>query len=181
MLADGVSFALAPGDALVVRGPNGSGKTTLLRLLAGFAPPAAGRLRLWDDTGDLAPEEAIAWVGHADGMRLEETPRGHLRFYAAREDVAALKALGVTRFAHRPVRTLSAGQRRRAALARAVLSNRPIWLLDEPAAPLDQAGREALAQLVAAHRGRGGVVAAAVHGDLGWSDVQTLSLGAPSG
>lgn len=164
----------------MIRGANGSGKTTLLRLLAGFAAPAQGVVRLWGGEGDLAPHEAIAWVGHADGLRPEETPREHLRHHGAVEDAEVLRALGVTRFAHRAARTLSAGQKRRTALARAVLSGRAVWLLDEPAAPLDAAGQAVLAGLAEKHRAQGGVVAAAVHGALDWPDTRTLTLGEPS-
>lgn len=184
VLAQGLAFALEGGEALIVEGPNGAGKTTLLRVMAGFCPPLAGSATLagWD--GAVAPGGAVAaYLAHADGLSPHETPRRHARFHTlwagghADAVAPALAGMGADAFADQPARRLSAGQRRRAALARVAASGRPIWLLDEPAAPLDAQGRAALAQIVAQHRRVGGVVIAAAHDRLDWPDAKTLRLG----
>ncbi len=182
-LARGVSFALQPGDALILRGPNASGKTSLLRMIAGFAPDPSGRLQLRsvDDAQALDPADAVAWSGHADGLRADETPRSHIGFFArwtggARRIDDALEALGLSHVADRPARRLSAGQKRRLALARVWASNRPLWLLDEPYAPLDDAGRAALSDIAARHRARGGLIVASAHQTLDWPDAEELRL-----
>jgi heme exporter protein A len=182
VLAANMSFVLDGGDALLVRGPNGSGKSTLLRVLAGFTPYPLGEIRLSLSTLEAEPGEAVAYLGHADGVRRTETPRAHLSFIArwlgadASRVPAALACFRLEPIADAPARRLSAGQRRRAALARLVAAPRPIWLLDEPAAPLDAAGRAVLAGLVEAHRAAGGVVVAAVHDEPDWGEVTTLEL-----
>ena len=170
-----LSLRLERGDALALGGPNGSGKTSLLRALAGLLRPAAGAVRV---------DGAIALLGHADALKSAETVARALKSWAAIEggDPARFDAvttdLAIAHLARRPTGALSAGQRRRVALARIVLSNRPVWLLDEPAAPLDRRSHARLSDLTSAHRGRGGLVIAATHLDLGWPDLKTLELGA---
>jgi heme exporter protein A len=182
VLAQGLDVAVEPGDALLVRGPNGAGKSTLLRVLAGFTPYPEGALELTLSTLEAEPGEAIAYVGHADGLRRTETPRAHLDFIARwlgadpGRVAAALAHFRLEAIADAPSRRLSAGQRRRAALARLVAAPRPIWLLDEPAAPLDAAGRAVLATLVEAHRAVGGAVVAAVHDVPDWAEARSLEL-----
>jgi heme exporter protein A len=182
-LARGLALTLAAGDAVLLRGPNGSGKTTLLRALAGFTPVPEGEVRLSLAGRDAEPEEAIAYVGHADGLRRTETPYAHLAFiaqwlgYDLSRLPAAFAHFHLDAIAGAPSRRLSAGQKRRVALARLIAAPRPVWLLDEPAAPLDVAGRAALAALVAAHRAAGGAVIAAVHDEPGWPDAATMRLG----
>lgn len=181
-LARNITFSLAPGEAILLRGANGSGKTTLLRALAGFTPIEAGRIALTLDGQEVEPAELVAYLGHADGLRRTETPRGHLIFVAkwlgagTGRITAAIRHFGLGPIADAPARRLSAGQRRRAALARLAAAPRPIWLLDEPAAPLDASGRAALASLVAAHRAAGGAVVAAVHDEPGWPDARTIRI-----
>jgi heme exporter protein A len=182
-LAQGLSFSLDAGEAILLRGPNGSGKTTLLRVLAGFTPAPGGEAELTLAGHDSEPEQVVAYVGHADGLRRTETPRQHLAFIAQWLgcDVSrlpeAFRHFHLGPIADAPSRRLSAGQKRRTALARLIVAPRPVWLLDEPAAPLDAGGRMALATMVTAHRAAGGAVIAAVHDEPGWADTRTIQLG----
>jgi heme exporter protein A len=175
-----LSFALAPGEALMVVGPNGSGKTTLLRLIAGLLPPTAGRIVLVDSEQPVA--ETVHFVGHLDALKGALTLGENLTFYrrlfgGAGDAVdAALGRMGIGSLAMLPAEVLSAGQRRRAALARLLVSHRPIWLLDEPANALDADGQTLLARLMQAHRGRGGIVIAATHTRLDLAGAREISL-----
>lgn len=176
VLFDALDLALAPGAAALVTGPNGAGKTTLLRIAAGLLPPAAGRV---ERTG------ATAWLGEAAALDGERTLAAALRFWAradgaddADERVArGLAAVGLAALAAVPVRFLSTGQRRRAALARVVASAAPLWVLDEPANGLDAAAEAALAALIAAHRAAGGAVLAASHQPLALPGAARVALG----
>lgn len=167
-----VSLEVAAGDALVLRGANGAGKTTLLRILAGLTRPEAGRVTR------LAPHH---WAGHRDGLKPHETPREHLKLWAqawgSAEKIDALLAdMGLARAGDVAARYLSAGQRRRTALARLLLEDRPVWLLDEPYTALDAEGRELVDRLVAGHRIKGGAVIAAIHGNAGFAPSGEVSL-----
>lgn len=170
----GVSFRLDAGCLAAVTGPNGVGKSTLLRALAGFVPPVSGRVRWVDgDGGDAPLPERLHYVGHADGLKGALTARENLVLAArllggAREppDVA-LARVGLARAADVPTAYLSAGQRRRLALARLRAAGRPLWLLDEPLTALDAAGRDVLRALMADHLDGGGVILAATHAPLG--------------
>jgi heme exporter protein A len=168
----GLDFDLRAGELLVLRGPNGSGKSSLLRLLAGLSPPERGSLN-WNGAplGEAHDRhERIAYLGHADAAKAELTPREDLRFWLALRgtpaDAAdpALERLGLTALADLPCRMLSAGQRRRLALARVVGSGARLWLLDEPFNALDEAASIALRALLSQHRARGGMVLLAAHG-----------------
>jgi heme exporter protein A len=177
----GLSLAVAAGDALVVTGANGSGKTTLLRLLAGLSRPQAGRVVL---AGSEAPlPEAVHFVGHQDALKGALTVGNNLAFYKSLfggegEAVqAALGRAGIGGLAALPAQVLSAGQRRRAGLARLLVSRRPIWLLDEPVNALDAEGQGLLARLMQEHRGRGGMVIAATHARLDLPGAREISLG----
>jgi len=180
ILREDISFALNPGDALFLTGRNGSGKTTLLRTLAGFLPPAEGHIQLGKSSD---PAELIAWLGHTDGLKPNETLRKSLRFWSGMAGqpgkviMPVLKALDIGHLIDRPPARMSRGQQRRGAMARLAVMNRPFWLMDEPAGPLDRAGRDRLGKLVAWHRSRGGIVIAATHQDLDWAGAQRLELG----
>lgn len=162
-----VTLAVPPGGALLLTGPNGAGKSTLLRLLAGLVRVAAGRL-LWqgeDALADLVAHGArVAYLGHLDAVKPGLSAAENLRLWGGRAAVAtALEAAGLAALAPLPARMLSAGQKRRLALARLALRPAPIWLLDEPTVGLDAAAVERFGRQLAAHRATGGVVVAATH------------------
>jgi heme exporter protein A len=160
---EGLNFALAPGEALILRGPNGAGKTTLLRTLAGLQPALSGEIR-------HAPE-TLAYAGHADGLKSTLTVAENLGFWAsvfgAAEIGPALDAYELRPLANRAVMTLSAGQKRRTGLARLNLSGRPVWLLDEPTVSLDSEAVAMFARAVGAHLHGGGAALIATHVELG--------------
>ena len=162
-LLAGVSFVLAPGQALVLRGPNGSGKTTLLRTLAGLQPPLAGEIR--------GGEERMAYAAHADGLKSALTVVENLTFWASvfgqREIGGALTAFDLEGLRSRPAGQLSAGQKRRLGLARLMVTGRNIWVLDEPTVSLDVVSVGRFADAVRAHLAGGGMALIATHIDLG--------------
>jgi heme exporter protein A len=164
-----LDFAVPAGGALLLTGPNGSGKSTLLRLLAGLLRPAAGRLT-WDGEDALSdlPMHAtrVAYLGHQDAVKPGLTAAENLHFAAQLSGAnvgEALAAVGLAELADLPARMLSAGQKRRLALARLVLSRASLWLLDEPTLGLDTASVERLGGMLGAHRARGGLLVAATH------------------
>jgi heme exporter protein A len=175
----GVDFAVADGEALLVKGPNGAGKSTLLRLIAGLIRPEAGRVRL-EGAGERDVGGQAHFVGHADALKPAlsalENARFWARFLGGGEPEAALAQLGLGGLEDIPAGYLSAGQKRRLGLARLVMARRPIWLLDEPTAALDASGRADLADLMEAHLVRSGIVVAATHGPLGLSRAAELDL-----
>jgi len=174
-LFDGLNFRVTAGQALAVEGANGAGKTSLLRLIAGFLAPAAGRLIVKDAQGESDDAEergkSVGWLGHQDGLKPQLTVLEQLNFFAhlygKTADGALLDQIGLARQADLPCRYLSAGQRRRLALARLLASARPLWLLDEPFAALDTSGQALVGQLMARHCGAGGIIIAATHEPLG--------------
>ena len=177
----GVSFTLNPGEALIVTGPNGAGKSSLLRAIAGFLPLSEGAVR-WD--GEGSAEEAIHYLGHLDALKGALTASENLAFWGAAlgggglQAAEALALLGLPHVADLPVRALSAGQKRRVALARLLVAKRPLWLLDEPTTALDVAAQGRFADLMRAHLGEGGLVVAATHAPLGLEGARALTLGA---
>jgi heme exporter protein A len=155
-----LSFSLAAGRALLLQGPNGAGKTSLLRLLAGFLRPAAGTVSLRTNGEEIADAEErgkfMGWLAHQDAVKPQLGVREQLAFFAVlyrsgRDPGEALRTFGLEPLAELPGQYLSAGQKRRLALARLQLSARPVWLLDEPLAALDAAGKKLVAETVAAH------------------------------
>ena len=172
-----LSFEIAQGEALTVEGPNGAGKTSLLRLIAGFLSPLAGVVTIRTTAGhELADGDErgnlVGWLGHQDGLKPQFTPFESLHFFAryqgTHHDVeAALTMVGLGRVRDMPVSHLSAGQRRRLVLARLSLTERPLWLLDEPLSALDSQGRRLASELISAHCAKGGLAIAATHEPLG--------------
>ena len=177
-----LSFTLAPGEALALTGANGAGKTTLLRTLAGFVRPDAGSVAYADVDPAGARANHIHWLGHLDGLKGARRAREELTFQAqwsgadADGIAAAVDVLALEPLLDLEVRKLSAGQRRRLAFARLIAAPRPIWLLDEPFAPLDARWRAALGLLMQAHVDKGGGILAAVHDPLPLP-ARTLDIG----
>jgi len=171
-LFEGLSLALGPGDAALVTGPNGVGKSSLIRLAAGLLFPAAGRI-----TGD-ATRALLTDQASLD----EELPLARaLAFWARLDGVAnnvavALDALALSDLADVPVRLLSTGQRRRAAIARVIASGAPLWLLDEPANGLDTAALGLLETAIAKHRASSGAVLVASHTPITLPDAIAIDL-----
>ncbi len=160
-----LSFHVPDGGALLLLGANGSGKSTLLRVLAGLKRPDAGQIA-WRGQDVREHPAPVAYLGHLDAIKPGLTALENLAL-AARvgqgSAAAALEAVDLAALAELPARLLSAGQKRRLALARLVLSRAGLWLLDEPTLGLDTASVERLGVLLAAHRAAGGVVVTATH------------------
>ena len=168
LIFDRLSFGVAEGEALLVTGRNGAGKSSLLAILAGRLRPEAGTVVL-EGAGERTLPECLHVVGHHDGLKTALTAEENLAFASAllgdptlpaRE---ALEIVGLGHAAALPVAYLSAGQRRRVALARLLVADRPVWLLDEPTAALDAASQAMLTGLMRRHLERGGMIVAATH------------------
>ncbi|MEM1086656.1 MAG: heme ABC exporter ATP-binding protein CcmA [Pseudomonadota bacterium] len=161
VLFTALNVHLESGEILFLKGKNGTGKTTLLRQLAGLSEPQAGQIKRF---------KPHHWIGHTNGLKLHETPRTHLRHWArvwgSQADLdLILRLMGLERPADVPVGMLSAGQKRRTALGRLFLSDRHIWLLDEPFNALDVEGQSLLSDMIRQHCKTGGGLIAALHGD----------------
>jgi heme exporter protein A len=184
-LFSGLSFALEGGKALLLMGPNGAGKTTLIRILAGLLAPTAGAVRLEGGGPELGVGEQCHYVGHLNalkaGLTVEENASFWCRFLgtgaSADRIEAALATFGLAELRDIPTAYLSAGQRRRLGLARLLLVERPLWLLDEPTVSLDRAAQEMLAAAASAHLASGGLIVAATHVPLGFGKAVELHLG----
>ena len=183
-----LSFRVGAGQVLSLEGPNGSGKTSLLRMIAGFIAPASGAVAIaFADTRVEEAEERgrhIGWLGHHDAAKPQLSPREVLTFFArlygsAGGVDAALASVGLTSIAGLPCQYLSAGQKKRLALARLGLCGRAVWLLDEPLAALDADGKARAADFIASHAKNGGIAIAATHEPLGIECIR-LALGAAS-
>jgi heme exporter protein A len=177
MVFAGLDFAVPAGGILLLRGPNGSGKSSLLRCMAGLLAPADGHL-LWDDVPVAADPDAhrqrLRYLGHQDAVKpvlsVAENLLVWAQLYGAPDRAsvaAALVRLGIAHIADVPARLLSAGQRRRVALARLLLTPAPLWLLDEPTTALDEDGVRRFAAVVADHCAGGGLAVLSSHGDPG--------------
>jgi heme exporter protein A len=175
-LFSGLNLEIQAGEAVALTGRNGAGKTSLLRAVAGLLRPGEGTIAFDGATGELEAEaaraEALHMVGHHDGLKSTRSAWEELLFQALwtggseASAHAAATRLDLDRLLDLEVRRLSAGQRRRVALARLLASPRPLWLLDEPMAPLDAGHREGFGKLMAEHLVGGGMILAAVHDPL---------------
>jgi heme exporter protein A len=172
----GVSFGVEPGRCALLTGRNGAGKTTLLRAIAGLLDPEEGQVT-WRGAPARASRDAfhadLAYLGHEPALKGDLTGVENLRYSVGirravndAEIAVALARTGATTVGGRLVRTLSAGQRRRIALAGVLLANATLWLLDEPTTNLDADGQQLVAELAAEHLARAGIIVAAVHNSL---------------
>jgi heme exporter protein A len=182
VIVERLSFRLSGGSALLLTGANGSGKTTLLRSLAGFLQPASGQIRHEGADAEREPAELAHFIGHLDGIKAHLTVEENLRFWAAylgdEADVAAaLDSFALSGLADIPAGYLSAGQKRRLALARLAAAKRPIWLLDEPTVSLDTASVALLVAAIEAHVAGGGLAVIATHIPLALHRAQEIRLG----
>ena len=176
-----LDLAVDTGEALLVQGGNGAGKTTLLRVLAGLLRPDAGRVRI-DGRDATAAERAgvVGYLGHLPGLKGDLTSLENLAYLgglqgrrAGQSAVGALAAVGLAGYEDTLARQLSAGQRKRLALARLWLSPAPLWLLDEPYANLDLEGIELVNRLIQAHLRHGGATLLTTHGAYAAPPVRT--------
>jgi heme exporter protein A len=183
-----LSFSLQPGEFLHILGTNGSGKTTLLRTLCGLSTPAEGVIK-WNglEVDDIQDEfrRQLCYVGHHNGIQGEFTAVENLAFDACLSGAAAgekitraLSHMGLTRVSHLPAKLLSQGQKRRLALARLLVTDKPLWVLDEPVTALDVRSAALMTELFATHLGRGGLIALTSHQEvvLTTHAVRTISL-----
>jgi heme exporter protein A len=186
----GVSFDVAAGQCVLLTGKNGAGKTTLLRAIAGLLDPEEGQVSWRGTPARKARDEfhaELAYLGHEPPLKGDLTGRENLAFSVgirrrveASEIDAALKRTGAQGFSDRAVRTLSAGQRRRIALAGVLLAQAALWLLDEPTTNLDADGQQLVSELVAEQLARNGLVVAAIHHALPVADSAVITLELPS-
>jgi heme exporter protein A len=180
-----LSFSVSAGEALAVVGPNGSGKSSLLRLIAGLIAIASGTIKLTGGDDNLTLAEQAHLLGHRDAIKPSLTVLENVAFWfdflggdgSRSSSAAALDAVGLSHLGHLPTAFLSAGQRRRLAIARLVALKRPLWLLDEPTTALDAAGQTTIAALMTDHLRDGGLIVAATHQPLGIA-ARELRLGA---
>lgn len=186
---DGIGFTLDAGELLVLRGPNGAGKSSLLRLLAGLGRSAGGTIRC--DGGDVADDRPgfarrTVYVGHQDALKPSLSVAENLAFWAGLQQgraapatrvTGALETLGLGGLSDMPARFLSAGQRRRAALARALASDAELWLLDEPTNALDSTSLTAFESALRSHLSGGGSAIVSSHLAVGGPDSRFLALG----
>jgi len=185
-LFKGLNFALNPGEVLLLEGRNGSGKTSLLRAIAGLIELETGRVS-WDGVPIRGQRQAfhlaLVWLAHRVGFKADLTLLENLRFesslrpQAERDLEEVLERLGIERLKNLPMRALSAGQQRRVALARMLLADAVLWMLDEPVTNLDREGRSLVMQLVSEHAAHNGMVIMAAHQDIKLeAPMQTIRL-----
>ncbi len=185
-LFKGLSFALNPGELLLLKGRNGSGKTSFLRAIAGLLELESGHV-VWNDVAVTKEpqifQNSLVWMAHQVGFKGDLTLLENLHYEAAlrlqsRQDFEdVLKRLGLNRLKRLPMRSLSAGQRRRVALARMLLSDAQLWIMDEPVANLDGEGRALVIELIREHLAADGIVIMAAHQDVDIdATVQTIEL-----
>lgn len=168
----GLSLDVTAGEAVMLAGANGAGKTSTLRAVAGLLRPSEGEVGFGGLEPDVAPADHLHFAGHQDGLKAQRQAGEELGFWTAwlggdeADRRAAVEAFDLKPLLNLEVRVLSAGQRRRLALARLRAAPRSLWLLDEPLAPLDARWRTRLGEMMAAHLASGGLILAAAHDPL---------------
>ncbi|MDF2116501.1 heme ABC exporter ATP-binding protein CcmA [Roseiarcaceae bacterium H3SJ34-1] len=185
LLAGGLSFDVRAGEALTITGPNGAGKSTFLRMLAGLLPVARGRITLEGAEADTPVAAQAHYLGHLNALKPALSVRENLAFWAdtlgqggaALSPAAALAAFGLAHVLDVPGGYLSTGQKRRVALARLLVAQRPLWLLDEPSAGLDAGAQAQLSAVMGRHLAAGGMIVAATHVPLGLDGAVEIHLG----
>ena len=184
-LLRGISFSVAPGQLLQLNGPNGVGKTSLLRVIARLLPAESGELFWRGRRADAEYQQHMLYLGHSNALKLDLTALENLRFSAGlqraitdKQCLEALQTLAIPQCADLPARVLSAGQRRRVALARLLISPASLWVLDEPITNLDVAGIVLVESLLSRHLDQGGMIIAAAHQALltGHAGVRSVQL-----
>lgn len=179
-----VSLSLSPGQLMQLTGPNGSGKSSLLRLIAGLNEAQAGEIVMQGGSEDLTIGQQAHYIAHQEAVKAALSVHENLAFWrdfmGGGNVEEALAAFDLTRLSSYPAGLLSAGQKRRLALARLVLVPRVLWLLDEPTVGLDTASLAKLAGVMAAQLDRGGMIIAATHVPLGREPDMRLDLGSPA-
>lgn len=183
LVFEDVSFSVGDGDLFTITGPNGAGKSTLLRIVAGLLPATAGSIAI-----DPLPEgprgSLMHYLGHREGLKSALSVRENIAFWRATSGATGLSpldALDRVRLGHlidTPAAYLSAGQRRRVAIARLLAVKRPIWILDEPTSALDAQSEIELGEIIAEHIAEDGIVLAATHLKMPVPATQTLRMGA---
>lgn len=188
-IVSGISETVSAGEALIVTGDNGSGKSTTLRGIAGLLPLEAGSVSLFDETGkrfENPVSEYCHYLGHQNGMKLQLTVHENLTFWQSfmgEKHLTIEEALEVVELEHTsdlPFSYLSAGQKRRISLARLLVSDRPVWVLDEPTAGLDAHSADVFSNLAQSFCADGGILVAATHHPLGLDHSKSLEIGALS-
>lgn len=186
LLFEGLSVSAAAGRALVVVGPNGAGKSSLLRILAGLLAPTAGTVRLdggGEGGGEGAPGEHLHYLGHEDAVKGALTVAANLAFWrtvlgaGGLEVEEALEEVGLAGLGRLRAQVLSAGQKRRLAIARLLVAKRSVWVLDEPTTALDVKAQARFAAFGRAHLADGGLLIAATHAPLDLGPTDELRLG----
>ncbi len=186
-IVSGISFELEAGEALIVTGENGSGKSTTLRGIAGLHPLSEGSVQLLDETGkgfEGSTKEYCHYLGHQNGMKPALSVRENLEFwqkFCGEPDLTIEEALDEVDLSHTidlPFSYLSAGMKRRVSIARLLVSDRPVWIVDEPTAGLDAQSVRLFTGLCKAFCQGGGILIAATHLPLGLETEKTLEIGA---
>ena len=186
LLFEDVSFEVESNEMLLIKGRNGAGKTSLLRLICGLATPDAGEI-LWNGESieNIRPaySRSLLYVGHDNGISLDLTVLENLEFHRALNDNPSkhpipeiLERLRIVRYLNVPCRFLSAGQKRRVALAQLAISESKLWLLDEPFSSLDDQASETVVELVEQHLNSDGLCLMTSHQMIDWRDLKTKQI-----
>ena len=167
-IVSGLSLSIAPKDLIWIGGDNGIGKSSILRLLAGLLRPQSGSLDYALENTPCLPAQLISYQGHSEPLKPQERVSEAIKFWASLSGHktgldAAMDRVGISGLAGQFCHSLSAGQSRRLALAKLLIENKPVWLLDEPSAAMDSAGQDLIDDLITAHIEAGGAAMIASH------------------